>query len=214
MRRCLLILAAVVSVSAAGTALATHPPDGVVRYRILRNGSPIGTHRVRFRSAGDRMIVQHRIRIRVSVIGFEAYRYDLHSRETWRGDRLVALHSRTEKNGASLEVMASGMRRGIRIYTRDGTARAPSDAVVASPSWDVLARRPARMIDSETGQSWSVRVSAAVEESLRVAGEPLPCRRYRVRGDLDATLWYDRDGILAKKRLTAPDGSTIVTVRR
>jgi len=39
-------------------------------------------------------------------------------------------------------------------------------------------------------------------------------RRYEVTGEHTATLWYDDDGVLVRKRLRASDGSTVVTVMR
>jgi hypothetical protein len=201
-------------VLAAATAWATPPSDGVYEYVIERNGSRIGDHRVRFRSHGSRVMVEHRVRIRVSVAGWDAYVYELDSRESWAGDRLVALHSRTNKNGERLEVLANGMRRGVLVNTRDGARRAPASIVTASPSWNVLERRPDRMLDAESGATWRVTVSEGRDEPVRIAGRTVPCRRFRVRGDLDAMLWYGPGGVLVKKRLRAPDDSSIVTALR
>ena len=65
--------------------------------------------------------------------------------------------------------------------------------------------------EAEDGTVRRVRVSAPATESLTLGGRAVPCRRVTVSGDLDATLWYGPSGILVRKRLTAPDGSTILT---
>ena len=196
---------------------ADPPPERTVSYEIRRNGDPIGTHRVTFArqpSAAhpERFTVHHEIQIRVTVLSLEAYRYTMDSRETWEGDRLLGLYSSTDKNGEALRVFARAGAGGVRIRGPGGEARAPADAVPSSPQHDVFSVSRPTMIDAEDGRLLDVRVSAPASETLELGGRPVPCRRYTVSGDLDATLWYAPSGILVRKRLTAPDGSTILTV--
>lgn len=206
-------LSALACALAVAPAAGEPPPGGVHDYRILRDGSPIGTHRVEIRSRGDRLAIRHRIDIRVTIAGWDAYTYRLDSAEFWHGDRLTRLTSHTNKNGTPLSVRAS--LRGQRLVVAGAQrGHAPPDAVPASPAWNVLERRPRRMIDAESGQLWHVRVSEGEPATLRVGGRPVRTRRYRVRGDLEATLWYGPRGILVKKRLAAPDGSTVESVLR
>jgi len=203
------VLCALVVAPAAGES----PPSGEHEYRILRNGSPIGTHRVKIRSRGGRLAIRHRIDIRVTVVGWDAYRYRLQSAEFWTGDRLTRLTAHTNKNGTPLSVRAS-LRGSQLVVSGAEQARAPPEAVPASPAWNVLERQPRKMIDAESGELWNVRVSEGESATLRLAGREIDTRRYRVRGDLEATLWYGPQGLLVKKRLSAPDGSTVESVLR
>ena len=183
------------------------------RYVISRNGDRIGTHHVSFDRAGDRMTVQHDLSIRVTVLSLEAYRYDLRARETWSGDRLVGFHSSTYKNGDSLQVFARAGSSGIRIRGHEGgRATAPGAAIPADPHWNVLTRPRTHMIEAEDGSVRRVEVSGPHRAAIRVRGERTVANRYDVTGDHEASLWYNEDGFLVKKRLTASDGSTVITV--
>lgn len=205
------------SVGRLDVVRADPPPDRTVSYEIRRNGDPIGTHRVTFArqpSAGhpERFTVHHEIQIRVTLLALEAYRYTMDSRETWEGDRLLGLFASTDKNGDALRVFARAGGGGVRVRAPRGEARAPADAVPSSPQHDVFDVPRTTMIDAEDGRLLDVQVSAPATETLELGGRRVRCRRYTVSGDLDATLWYAPSGILVRKRLTAPDGSTILTV--
>jgi hypothetical protein len=188
-------------------------PSAEMSYRILRNGDAIGTHELRMRSRGDRLALQHKIHIQVSIAGFDAYVYDMTSSEFWEGDRLTRFSTHTNKNGTRLSVSAALSGANLRI-TGGSTATAPATAVPDSPHFDFLRRRPGHMIDAESGRVLSVRVSGPADETIRAGNTSIPTRRYRVSGDLDGTYWYRADGVLVKKRLIAPDGSEIFTVVR
>lgn len=189
------------------------PPAGTHTYAIRRNGETIGTHRTQLRARGDRLAVQHDIDIRVSIAGFEAYTYRLTSSEFWNGDRLTRLTAFTSKNGTPMRVSARTAGGHLEVQGEE-RARAPSDAVPASPAWNVLERRPRVMIDAEDGRALAVRVSEARTESIRAGGRRHACRCYRVTGDLVADLCYAPDGLLVRKRLRAPDGSTVEEILR
>lgn len=211
MRRLLPVLA-LSCLAFAAVVRADPPPNRTVRYQIRRNGDPIGTHEVVFARQGERFTVHHRIDIRVTVLALEAYSYQMDSRETWQGDRLLGLTSSTDKNGDALRVFARASGERIRIRAPEGTREVPADAVPTSPQHWVFDRPRTVMFEAEDGTLRNVRVSAPATESLTLGGRSVACRRVTVSGDLDATLWYGPSDILVRKRLTAPDGSTILTV--
>jgi hypothetical protein len=188
-------------------------PSAQLEYRILRNGDPIGTHELRIRSRGNRLALQHKIHIQVTIAGFDAYTYEMSSSEYWDGDRLTRFAAHTNKNGTRLAVSAALQGDAFRI-SGERTATAPANAVPDSPHYDFLRLRPRHMIDAESGRVLNVRVSAPADETIRSGSTSVATRRYRVTGDLDGTYWYRADGVLVKKRLTAPDGSEILTVVR
>jgi hypothetical protein len=209
-----------VSLVLGALALVAFPADAdehdrELRYDLVRNGDRIGEHRVRFRQSGERQTVDHRIHISVRVLGIEAYHYDLSARETWEGDRLLGLQSTVDKNGEALRVLARSSSDGLRIRLPNGQAvGAPADAIVADPHLEVLHAGRAQMIDTDDGELSSVSVSGPTRETVRAGGREISARRYDVTGEHTATLWYDDDGLLVRKRLRASDGSTVVTVLR
>jgi len=207
------IVALALACLAGAAVVRADPPDGrTVRYQIRRNGDPIGTHQVQFQRSGERHTIEHRIRIRVTVLALEAYSYSMDSRETWDGARLLGLRATTDRNGEGLTTFARISGEQIRVRGAEGRATAPAHAVPSSPQHWVFDRPRPVMIDAEDGELLNVRTSAPTTETLELGGRPVECRRVNVTGDLDATLWYAPSDILVRKRLTAPDGSTILTV--
>ena len=136
----------------------------------------------------------------------------MRSRETWEGDRLLGLTASTDRNGDALSVFARAGDDALRLRGPSGRTELPPHAVPSSPQHFVFDRPRPVMFEAEDGRRLDVRVSEPAPEALRLGGRDVPCRRVRVRGDLDATLWYAPSGILVRKRLRAPDGSTILTV--
>lgn len=190
------------------------PPDQVVRYLIQRNGDDIGTHQVRFVTSGSRSILEHTIRIRVRVLSVEVFHYDMSTRETWEGTRLLGLQSTTDRNGTALRIFARTSSRGLRIRNAERErVVVPVHAIPADPHWNVLNQRRTHMIEAEDGAVRRVQVSSPVRDHRMVAGRRVECQRYDVTGEHHAQLWYDGSGLLVAKEISAPDGSTVITTR-
>ncbi len=206
-------VAAALWIVAIGHARATPPPDREVSYTIFRNGDRIGTQRVRFETSGPNVLVHHRVEIRVRVLGIVVFHYDLTARETWDGDRFVALRSSTNRNGTPLRVVVGRNDAGALVRRTDGRPSIlQSDAIPADPHWLVPMRTRMQMIEAEDGAVRRVQVSGGREVRLRVGNRIVPARRYDVRGEHTATLWYDSSGVLVRKTVVASDGSRILTV--
>jgi len=213
MRGALATVVIVMAASIALTAWATPPLDGALRYVVHRNGTQLGTHVIRFRNHGTELDVVHTVRVLVRVLFVTAYRYDSDRTETWRDDQLVGLRARTNDNGDRVDVSVRRVGAGLLVRKGRSSTTAPADAVVAGPAWNVLARRPNRMIDDAEGRVLRVSVSAPAAITLRLGSRRrIPCERYRISGDLDATYWYRvADGVLVQERLRAPDDSEVWT---
>jgi hypothetical protein len=206
------LLAALLSLVAIDHVRAD-PPRGAVAYGIFRNGERIGTQRVRFDRTEEGVVVDHRVEIRVRVLGIEVYHYDLTARETWDGGALVGLSATTNRNGTRLYVMANRNDGGLFLRDANGRRRnLPAEAIPADPHWLVPTRPRMQMISAEDGAVRRVRVSRPRDENVRIGERSVRAQRFDVSGDHRATLWYDASGLLVKKSIVASDGSTVVTV--
>jgi hypothetical protein len=214
MKRAAAIAAIAVALSVGlPAAVADTLPSGTFIYVLKRNGDQIGTQSITYRSRGNRLAIQQRVEVRVRVVNMAAYTYDMNVNEFWAGQRLSQLAAMTNKNGTALRTMARLDGSQLHVTGDAGEARTGATAVPAPPVWNVLGHRPTRMFDVETGETLEVTVSEGREESVRVAGDTVACTRYEIRGGLNATVWYDADGVLAKQRYRAPDGSDVYTIR-
>jgi len=86
----------------------------------LRNGSPIGEHRVTFRPDGDRLTVETRVEIAVKVLFFTAFRFKRQAEEVWWSGRLVSVTSTTDDNGTPRVGAPPGELRSHPDFCVDG----------------------------------------------------------------------------------------------
>jgi len=203
---------------AAGAALAYArgaraglpvPPDRRIAFRLMRHGSPIGTHTVEFRGDGNTLLVDIAVEVRVWLGPIPLAHYFHRSRETWSGDRLVSVQGQTDRNGRQLNMAASWDGRGLAVHgTGTSPYVAPSDAY-ASTYW-----RKASLFGPLIGtQDGTLNRPSIVEpgvEPVRLAsGVQTRAQRYVLSGDMNVELWYDETDAWVGMRFEADDGSTI-----
>lgn len=159
--------------------------DGTARrvFRILRNGDDIGTHTLDARLIDGAFEIDILIDIKVRVLGFTAYRYELQNREVWRGGELQSLDSTTNDDGSEDRARIRREDGGLVISGSGFDGRL--DGSVATTSYYTTAfhdRRP--WVSSQSGKPLDVTVS-------RVAQSPL---KVDVSGELETHLIYDERG--------------------
>lgn len=200
MRRAALSIGLSVALAAATAAdgRATAPVTARLDFAVSRADSPIGTHRVAFTPLGDRLQVDIEIALEVRVAFVTLYRYRHVSREIWVGDRLVALDTRTDDNGARHEVRGRATADGFAVEGTGGPVLAPAD-IVPTSYWREDLLRTGAMLDTQSGRLVAVTVTPVPPPP----GEGRPARLYRLSGDLDSEIGYDAAGDWITLRFTA-----------
>lgn len=178
--------------SLAATAILASLAGGptvpaVSDFTVLRDGAPIGTHRIRTEQAGDETRVSVDIDLRVKVAFITVYRYSHRNRETWRGGRLVAIDTRTDDNGTKQFVRGRATPAGFAVESSSGSRLLPAD-ILPTSYWRPIPTDRTQLLDTQKGRILDVRVRREGADKL-TAG--LSATRYAVRGDLDLDLWYD-----------------------
>jgi hypothetical protein len=107
-------------------AAAAAPAD--LAFRVLREGREVGTHRVRFREAGGLLEVTSELRIQVRLAGFTVFRLSQDTEERWRGPLLVALTSRSDRNGRAGGCEAREAAGALLLRGAEGETRLPRTA--------------------------------------------------------------------------------------
>lgn len=201
---CLVLLALPWAVQ-AGMPASTERYD----FQVLRNGSPIGHHRVTVRSEGQRSEVEVDIELRVKAAGFlTLYRYLHQSREIWEGDRLVSLQSTTDNDGRQEYLNAQAGADGLQVDGSGYRGVLPADTMPTS-YWRRDFLRRATIMDSQNGRRLDLTIRPQQYELASAARNDVPAQRSLLTGDVDLTLWYDRDGRWVKTAFPARDGSQI-----
>ncbi len=178
-------------------------------FQVLREGSPIGHHRVVVRSEGIRSEVNIDIELRVKAAGFlTLYRYLHQSREVWEGDRLISLHSTTDNDGRQEYLNAEAGPDGLRVEGSRYRGTLPADAMPTS-YWRPDFVRRGTIMDSQNGRPLDLVIRPQQSELASAARDEVPAQRYDLSGEVELTLWYGRDGRWVKTAFKARDGSQI-----
>lgn len=185
---------ALIGATALAPALdAAVPEDGEIEFRVLRNGSDIGFHRLEFRERGEELEVDIDIELEVGLGFITLYRYDHDNLEVWRDGELVAFESRTDNDGEDLAVRAAvqGERMVIEGNAVEGE-RKVAPLAVPTTYWNPdRLQRASTLVDTQNGRLLDVTVTPLGSETIAVRGREVEARRYRVEGDLKVDLWYD-----------------------
>lgn len=197
-------LAAMAALAPALPARAAAPAQ--VRFRILREGSAIGTHRVSFAEGADGSLsALTEVDIAVKLAGFTVFRFTHRFEEVWAGQRLREARSRQDRNGRVTEMLARADAQGIAVQGPEGALRLPAEAAPLS-WWDVRrieGQRP--LFDNDTGKPLRL--------SWTRAALPDGGRRWRCAGDEESEGRWSADGAWLAWTTKGDDGSTVVYER-
>ncbi|TVR96742.1 MAG: hypothetical protein EA406_11340 [Rhodospirillales bacterium] len=179
-----------------------------LRFRVLREGSPVGVHRVRFQRQGDRVIADTRFDLEVRVLFFTAYRFQYQSRDVWQDGCLVSLTAKTDDNGAVSAVAAE--RRNGRLHVEGPGGRFTTEpGIFPTTHWNAEVVGSDRVLNTINGRIAEVDIRPMGRSRVTLSGTSADARHYRYTGDLQTEVWYDSDGRWVKMRFQAKDGSTI-----
>jgi hypothetical protein len=166
---------------------------------------------ITFSCQGDDLVVETVIEGEVKVLVVPLFKRNGTYREVWRGDRLIAFHSRILDNGEVYELNARAEGDHTVIEGRRGRTEAPP-TIVSSHPWNT---RPSTALCCSTpsGGGQKVQVAPAGTETITVEGRALAAQKYHITGDLRREFWYDEAGNWLQSRLEH-NGATITLTRR
>ncbi|MBB3898793.1 DUF6134 family protein [Roseococcus suduntuyensis] len=200
LRRALPLLLA----ASPGTALSQGrglPPREAYRWRVMRQGSAIGTHNVTFTQRGEEVVALSDVTITPSFLGVVVYRYEHRYSEVTRGGRFVSVASRLNRNGTIIEVEARAGANGVEVQGPEGALRLPSGYVPLS--WWEPQRFGGQvpLFGTSTGRPFELRWA---REALAGGGT-----RWRTAGEIEAVLDYTAEGRWVGYSVRGDDGVTV-----
>jgi hypothetical protein len=205
------LAAALLSGLPAGTARACQvfPPDGELDFLVLRHGTVIGTHRIRFARAQGRFVVRSDVEIEAGFPGVALARFVHHAEEVWVEGWLHAVVSDTDDDGRRYRLRAE-RRDGIFQGSVNGRAFTVSGYIIPSSLWHRDTPASEALFDTIDGMVKVVRPRLIGREQVPVGGKPIAAKHYALSGQLRRDLWYDADCNLVRVAWLARDGSQIV----
>ncbi len=195
-------MAAPIALAAAGAAFAADaverskavwqdaiPENGEIFFKVKREGSPMGTHRLVFDRQGDSVTVDIDIDLSVDVAFLNFYSYDHDNTEVWRDGELVSVTTETDNNGKDefAKVAREGAAYTIKGSKNEGTVEGP---LLPTSYWNPATIETGRMVSTQDGRVFEFDVTRVGTEKVATADGEITATKYELRGDLDLDLWY------------------------
>jgi len=201
--------AALFAVLAVAMPEAHAAPSNKLDYTVLRDGSEVGSHSISFERSGDTTTLNIATKIAVKVVFVTVYRFEHVAQETWKGDRLVSLQSKTNDDGTAHHVEATA-GEGALVVNGDTKGQRVDSSIVPGSLWNIRAVKQSLLLNSLDGTQMQVSVKDVGDERIKVRGASAVAHHYRITGGLARDVWYDASQTLVRMQFAAKDNSTIV----
>jgi len=189
------------------------PSDGVrLEFDVLRDGGKFGTHILTFDREGDTLTVDTDVELRVTLGPITLFEHLHDVTEKYTGDSLVWIGSRTKTGGKWKTLSVEAVKGGFNVKGEkfNGLLKSP---VIPSTHWNEDQMRQGFLFSTETGETLPMKVTDRGIEKIKAGGRMIEARRYDVDSELDASFWYDAQGLWVKTAFEA-QGSKIEYVLR
>jgi Family of unknown function (DUF6134) len=205
----MLVAAALVGTAAVPAARAGDA--GEYTFTVLKDGTPVGQHRIAFEREGDRIEIREETAIEVRFAMVPLYTFRHEGRQVWEDGRAVRIDATTDDNGKAFDITVRADGDG---YSRTVNGRIDrfdeSTAVLAFWNKDTL--RHHAFFSVVEDKTLNLAFQYVGQEKITVAGQELDVEHYRMSGDEERELWYDAAGHIARVELRR-HGSDIAYVR-
>lgn len=181
-------------------------------FTVLRDGQPIGWHSVRLMSEADgfRAEVQTEIAVAIAFIPLFHYRHE--RSELWRHGHLISLQGQTDDNGRHFDLSIEAGRAGYRRIV-NGRQEDFGPEVEAGVPWRALGVGRHHFLSAVDDRLFDVSIEPLGADILELSSGAVKGDRFRMTGDAERELWYDRNGRLLRMRFRR-FGSWIDFLRR
>ncbi|HEY5776730.1 MAG TPA: DUF6134 family protein [Xanthomonadales bacterium] len=163
------------------------------RFRVYLDDKEIGYHDFMLEEAGNQQSLKSEASFEYRLMFVKLYGYEHENTETWRGDCLTGIESRTDANGKPYRV--SGSIEGDRFVLNgaSGEIELPS-CNMSFAYWNPVFLQQERLINAQNGEVLDIEVSEPEWVELEVRGVLQPAWRYQLgAGEMKIELWYSEN---------------------
>ena len=185
------------ALACAAPLWAAIPPDGRISFAVLRDGAPMGNHSLAFRQDGNELHVEIDILLEVKLAFITLFRYRHSNHEVWVDGRLAAIETETDDDGDKYWLRGRASDEGFQVEGSNGSFMAPAQ-IIPTSYWNPATLEQKQLLDTQSGRLVTVAIEPLGEETVAMAGLPVPARRFAMTGDLTLDLWYTARGDWAK----------------
>lgn len=170
---------------------------GEYTFTVLRDGEPVGRHRFAFEREGDRIEIQEATEIEVTFAAIPLYTFEHQAHQLWQNGRAVRIDATTDDNGEAFDIKVRDTGDGY-VRTVNGRIDRFGDSRVVLAFWNLDTLKHDSFFSVIEDKTLDVSFHDVGAETLTLAGQKLEAQHYRMVGDEERDLWFDRAGRLAK----------------
>ncbi|MEX1252162.1 MAG: DUF6134 family protein [Hyphomonas sp.] len=192
----LLLLAASALGAAAEISPRSWQPEAgdVIRFNVLREGKPFGSHAVTFEKAADGTLVANtKVSLKAGLGPVTVFRYQLDATEKWLNGKLVEVSGKLNDDGKKATLSARRKGEALNVDSTVFNGVAPAGTVPAS-HWNYAQTQTTKLISTGNGEILNVKVVNKGRETIKAGNRSIEANRYLLDSALDVDLWYDDEG--------------------
>ena len=163
------------------------------RFRVYLDDKEIGYHNFFLQEFENKSQLQSEANFEYRMLFVKLFGYEHQNRETWEGDCLTGIESKTDANGKPFEV--SGMLDGDTFLlsgTAGNTQLPPCSMTFAY--WNPEFLKQEQLINVQNGEVLDIEVSGPERLEIEVRGVMRPALRYQLgAGEMNIELWYSEN---------------------
>jgi len=214
-----LLLIAVTIVAAAGSARGTRAAEPAVvaqhtrEFEVYVDGKSRGTQVMTFtRHSNGSEVMRGETEV-VMKFGLIRYRFASNVSETWRDGRLIQLVNEATFNGDKYVTQGSATQQALHYEVNGESRQAPPDVWVTSYWREPDLRRVGQkntLLNADKGRQLTAVLEKLEPESLMVGSTEIKANHYRMSGDVEVDVWYDRQGYIVRQELIESGHRTVL----
>ena len=191
----LLLLTAAGFALLPGNASATNGSAKDLRFQVLLDDEPIGSHSFRITDESSKRTIESDASFDVRVLFVPVFNYRHNNTEIWRDGCLVKMEAQTDSNGKLYRVESRKEDSAYRIGTNTATEAYPADCLMSFAYWDRQILQQSRLLNAQTGAVVDVDIEPLGETRLELGERYVAADGYRIIAedqDVDIKVWYSR----------------------
>jgi hypothetical protein len=190
------------------------PPGNALSFKISRNGSEIGTHKLLFEQTGDDLVVHIDVHMRVGLGPFTFFHYHHQGEERWHAGQFMRLQTQTDDNGDALHVDARRIGDHISVQASSLAPQDLSGSALPLTHWNIACMHTS-LFNPQDGTVMQERSSPLGNQMIALAnGSKVEATRYALAGKAPLDDWYDETQVWTALRAKVKDGSILHYARQ
>ena len=155
----------------------------------------------------DRLRIDSRMHVAVTLLGIVVYRQETDITEIMSGNRLLSLESVTKKDRRHVEVHGKVQGDAFVVKATAGSFAGPATIAPSDP-WLIESTGEKTVVLTDTGRIINVHISGGEYDTISIDGVSVLARHFVVMGDKRQDVWLDNQGIPVMFRDTE-DGTPV-----